>query len=92
MELRWKIKSMLDKSKPSMPNLHKKGVDMNSIIEAEGSIRILQADGDNGTLVFIEFKYNKLNTLLEYPRMLQARYRGKHRNSFPNTKLLFLLI
>jgi hypothetical protein len=53
MEFRWKIRSMLEKSRSSIPNMTNK------------EIKILQADKGNCTVVLDEFKYKeKLNNLL----------------------------
>jgi hypothetical protein len=61
--------------------------------------RILQADKRNCTVVLDESKYkDKLNILPSpgfmnpCPKIPQLRLRGKYRNSFPNTKLFFLLM
>jgi hypothetical protein len=53
VEFGWKIRSMLEKSKSSRPNMTTKE------LKAIRSLRILQADMGNCKVVFDESKYKK---------------------------------
>jgi hypothetical protein len=66
MEFRWKIRSMLEKSKPSLPNVNKKELKAVISLGLNKKICILQADKGNCTVVFDESECkDKLNTLLK---------------------------
>jgi hypothetical protein len=66
MEFRWKIRSMLEESKSSRPNMTMKELKTIKSLRFNKDIRILQADKGNCTVVFDESKCKeKLNTLLE---------------------------
>jgi hypothetical protein len=66
MEFRWKISSMLGKSKPSVPNMNKKELKAVKSFRLNKKIGVLQADKGNCTVVLEESEYKeKLNTLLE---------------------------
>jgi hypothetical protein len=56
MEFRWKTKSMLEKSKSSMPNMAKKDLKVVQSLRLNKGVRILQTDKGNCT-VFSESKY-----------------------------------
>jgi hypothetical protein len=63
MEFRWKIRSMMEKSKSSRPNMTTKKFKAVNPLRLNKDIRILQADKGNCTVVFYESKYKeKLNT------------------------------
>jgi hypothetical protein len=65
MECRWRIRSMLEKSKSSILNLTKKELKAVKSLRLNRDIRTQQADKGNCTVVLDESKYNdKLNTLL----------------------------
>jgi DNA topoisomerase VI subunit B len=65
MEFRWKIRSMLKKSKSSMPNMTKKRLKATKSLRLKKHIRTIQEDKGNCT-VLDESKYeDKLNTLVE---------------------------
>jgi hypothetical protein len=67
MEFRWKIGSMLEKSKSSRPNMGKKELKSMRSLRLNKDIRILHADKGNCTVVLDESAYkDKLNSLLEY--------------------------
>jgi hypothetical protein len=66
MEFRWKIRSMLQKSKSSTPNMNKKEMKAVKLLRLNQDIRILPAERGNCTVVLDQSKYNdKINTLLE---------------------------
>jgi hypothetical protein len=66
MEFRWKIRSILVKSKCFMLNMTKKEFKNVSSLRLNKVIRILQANKDNCVVVFDEYEYkDNLNTLLE---------------------------
>jgi hypothetical protein len=66
MEFRWRIGSMLEKSKSSKRNVTKTELRAVKSLSLNKDIRILQADKGNCTVVLDESKYKeKLNTLLE---------------------------
>jgi hypothetical protein len=66
MEFRWKIRSMLEKSKSSRPNMTTKELEAIRSLRLNKDIRILQADQGNFTVIFDETRYKeRLNTLLE---------------------------
>jgi hypothetical protein len=66
MEFRWKIRPRLEKSNSANPIMTTKELEAVKSLTVKKSIRILQADSDNCTVVLDESKYkNKLNTLLE---------------------------
>jgi hypothetical protein len=66
MEFTWKIRSMLEKSKPSFLNMNKKELKAVKSLRLNKETRILQADNGNSTVVLDEHEYkDKLNTLLE---------------------------
>jgi hypothetical protein len=67
MEFRWKIGSMLQKSKSSRPIMTTKELRAVKSLSLNIDIRILQADKGNCTVVSDETKYkDKSNTLLEF--------------------------
>lgn len=66
MELRWKVRSMLEKLKSFVPNMASKELKAIKPLKLNEDIRILQADKGSFTVVLDESEYkNKLNTLLE---------------------------
>jgi hypothetical protein len=66
MDFNWEIRSMLEKSKFSRPNMTAKELKAVRFLRLKKDIRILLADKGNCTVVFEEFKYKeKLNTSLE---------------------------
>jgi hypothetical protein len=66
MEFRWKVRSMLEKSKSSRPNMTTKELKAVKSLRLNKDIRILRADKGNCTVVLDESEYkDKLNTLLE---------------------------
>jgi hypothetical protein len=66
MEFRWKIRSMIEKSKFSRPSMTTKELKTVKSLRLDKDIRILQADKGNCTLVLDESKYkDKPNTLLD---------------------------
>jgi hypothetical protein len=66
MEFRWKIRSMLEKSKACRSGMTTMELKAMKSLRHNKVIRILQTDKGNGTVVLDESKYNnKLNTLLE---------------------------
>jgi hypothetical protein len=90
MEFRWKIRSMLERSKSSRTNLTTKELKAVKSLRLNKDIRILQADSGNCVVVLDESKCkDKINTLLEsgvyepLPKILQVRLRGKYRNFIP---------
>jgi hypothetical protein len=96
MGFRWKIRFVLEKSKSSRHNVTMKELKAVKSLRLNKDIRILLADKANCTVVFVESKYTgKLNTLLKsrvyepLPNILQLKLRGKYRNSFPDTKILY---
>jgi hypothetical protein len=63
-EFRWKFRSMLEKSKSSIPNMTKKELKAMKSLRLNRDIKILQAGKGNCTVVLDECKYkNKLKTL-----------------------------
>jgi hypothetical protein len=84
MEFRWKIRSMLEKSKSPMPNMTKMELKAMKSLRLNKDIRILQEDKGNCMVVLDESKYkDKLNTLVEYgvyvllPKDPTAKVEGK---------------
>jgi hypothetical protein len=66
MEFRWKIRSMLEKSKSSRRNMTTKELKAVKSLRLNKEIRILRVGKGNCTVVLEESKYiEKLNTLLE---------------------------
>jgi hypothetical protein len=66
MEYRWKIRTMLEKSKAAPPNLSKQEFIALKSLKHNKDIRILQADKGNCTVVLDDSEYrNKLNHLLD---------------------------
>ncbi|PNF20184.1 hypothetical protein B7P43_G16972 [Cryptotermes secundus] len=66
MEFRWKVRSMLEKSESSRPNMTTKELKAVKSLRLNKEIRILRADKGNCTVVLDESEYkDKLNTLLE---------------------------
>jgi hypothetical protein len=57
MEFRWKIRSMLEKSKPASPNMTKQEFRALKSLKLNKDIRILQADKGNCTVVLDESEY-----------------------------------
>jgi hypothetical protein len=63
MEFRWKIRSVLEKSKSFMPNMTKKELKAVKYLRFNKDIRILRIDKGNCTGMLDESKYkDKLNT------------------------------
>jgi hypothetical protein len=98
MESRWKIRSMLEKSKSSRPNMTTKELTAIKSLRLNKDIRILQANKGNCTVVFDESNYKeKLNTTgvqvyKPLPKDPTAKVRAKYRKSFPSSKLHSLSI
>jgi hypothetical protein len=66
MEFMWKIRSMLEKSKYSGPNMTMKELKAVKSLRLNKGFRILNSEKGICTVEFDEFKYKeKLNTLLE---------------------------
>ncbi|XP_023702099.1 uncharacterized protein LOC111861618 [Cryptotermes secundus] len=66
MEFRWKVRSMLQKSKSPTSNIRKKELKAVKSLRLNKGIRILPADKGNCTVVLNEIKYrDKINTLLK---------------------------
>jgi hypothetical protein len=66
MEFGWKFRPMLEKSKPSRPNMTKNELKIVKSLRLNRDIRILRADEGNCTVVLGESKCkDKMSTLLE---------------------------
>jgi hypothetical protein len=66
MELRWKIRSMLEKTGPPRSNISRHEMAAIKSLEQDKDIRIIQADKGNCTVVINEIDYQyKLNVLLQ---------------------------
>jgi hypothetical protein len=59
MEIRWKIRFMLEKSKSSRPNMTTKELKAVKSLRLNKEIWILQADKGNCTVMFDESKYKE---------------------------------
>jgi hypothetical protein len=99
MEFRWKMRSMLEKSKSSMSNMTKKKLKAIKSLRLNKDTRILHSDEGNCMVVLDEVKCKaRLNTLLQFgvyeplPKSPTAKVERKYRNSSLSTKLLFLQI
>jgi hypothetical protein len=64
MEFRWKVRTILQKSKTPTHNISKKELEAVKSLKLNKDIRILPADKGNCTVVLDESKYNeKINNL-----------------------------
>jgi hypothetical protein len=98
MEYRWKIRSVLEKSKPTSPNMTKQEFKALKSLKLNKDIRILQADKGNCTVLLDEYEYrNKLNHYWilgctnHCPKIQQKPWREKCKNSSLNKRLLYPL-
>jgi hypothetical protein len=66
MEFRWRMRSMLEKTKTPRNNISKQELSALTSLKQNKDIRIIQADKGNCTVMLNEADYqNKLNTLLQ---------------------------
>jgi hypothetical protein len=66
LEFRWRIRSMLEKTRPPPTNIKKQEISAIKSLRLNKEIRILRADKGNCTVVLNESDYNnKLNSLLQ---------------------------
>jgi hypothetical protein len=70
MEFRWKVRSMLEKSKFSRPSMTTEELKAVNFLRPDQAIKILQAHKGNCAMVMDESKYkDKSNTLLTHSFM-----------------------
>jgi hypothetical protein len=89
--IQWKIRSILEKSKSSRPNMTTERLNAVKSLRLNEDIMILQAENGHCMVVLDESKYkDKFLTRYWSPRFMnpcqkivQVRLRGKYRNSLP---------